>query len=401
MKTFLILCFATTVIGCVSDDKYTTVERERDILQRKLNDSTNASRIDGIRANALAIIRSIYSDTFDPLRDAPLVSDLLLPTNRPLLLAALKDETLAIENILNAYSKAMEKSGPELLKYSKNFKQKDLEFRTKEAEIKSASKEVDVSQFERASVMLSRKFADDGQYSSYEAYDFRKSRKVVALVPNDVEVKPPSNLDSYAKSLGDRPFQNAITNDYRSYERTEYLLVLKIATAAERAAITGFEVEMRQLKRELDWSEGELGSVLARAKSVIRANISLSSITPEIQRLVDPAGCGKQNAASLNVKSVEPQASASQTENVNAPKVRIEEMDSAPTTKPLVDKCERDLAEYIKSEVGTLTSDNHSAVSSNCRLYPRRWLCFTRKVREAGGSISLAEKPRLESECGI
>lgn len=387
------LCVLVAVAGCGPDEKYKALEAERNALQSKLKAASDQDQILRIRTNALSLMSRICSNSFDPAEDIRIVDEVLDDKLNQVRLGAFKDDTAALENVLRTYRTATKAATAEWQNLSDKLKQQQQAMHAKESELRSASKDTDASSFSPTNLMLARKFDDKDGYSSYEAFDFSRSRKVVALVPNEIEVNLPYALRSYAKFLGDQPFRSTISNNFRSFEQTDYFPVLKVANRTERIAITGGADEMQTLRQDVAQIEAQVTKARLAAQSQVHA--SMAPRSSDIKRLTDAVDCSFADLPSSDTRQGTKESPALSSPPAGGRAGTTAAQDD------LVEQCRRELKDYVISDVGIFTKDNDLAIGKRCRENPRQGLCFTSKVREAGGSVSMAEKGHIEEACGF
>ena len=387
------LCVLVAVAGCGPDEKYKALEAERNALQNKLKTASDQDQIMRIRTNALSLMRRICSNSFDPAEDISIVDEVLDNKLSQVRIQAFKDDTATLEDVLRTYRIATKGATAEWQNLSDKLKQQQQAVHAKEGDLRSASKDIDASSFTPTNLMLARKFDDKDGYSVYEAFDFSRSRKVVALVPNEFEVSLPYDLRSFAKPLGDQPFRSTISNNFRSFEQTDYFPVLKVANKIERIAITGGADEMQKLRHEVAQTEAQVTKARLDAQSQVHA--SMAPMSSDIKRLTDALDCSfavlpssgtHQRTRGSPALSSSPAGGKAGTTAVHG---------------ELSEQCKRELKNYVISDVGIFTKENELAIEKRCRQNPKQGLCFTSKVREAGGSVSMAEKGNIEEACGL
>lgn len=393
------LFILVALVGCGPNERYKALEAERDALQSKLKEVSDQDRLQRIRADALSLVRRICSNSFDPVEDIKIADEVLDAKYSQIRLGAFKDDTATLESVLRSYEAAAKAATVELQTLSAKLKQQLEAVHAMESEINSISGDVDPSSFLPTNLMLARKFGDKGGYSSYEAFDFSKNRKVVALVPNEFEISLPYTLRSYAKSLGDQPFQSTISNNFRSFEQTDYFPVLKVANKTERLAITGGADELQRLRQEVAQTEARVKKAIIEARVQVQA--SIAPMSSDIRLLADAADCATSTSESTTALSSNSSPQSAKESTARPSPAAEGKEGTSENHNQLSEECKRELKEYIMSDVGVFTKENEIAIVIRCQENPEKGLCFAKKVREAGGSVSFAERGHIELACGF
>lgn len=285
MKKLLALASIGLLLGCEPSDQFKALEAERDTLRRRLAELSDLDAIQKARAETIDLLRGIYNQSFDPLIDLKRVNKLLESSNDRHLLLAFKDDAVTVGRVLKTYKLALDSSTPQLSELAERVSDQKAAIAKKEEELSAATKEVDVASFTSVSLMLIRKFGQQAGFSYFEAADISNSRKVVALVPDSLELSAPKQLRAYVISLGDQPFQNTRWNGQSTFQSTEYLPVLRVANEVESFAVSGNQSSSSKSARDqLARLEKQLAQANATTRERIR--IGMEQVSGELHRLV-------------------------------------------------------------------------------------------------------------------
>jgi hypothetical protein len=386
----LMIC-VLLLAACGPSEQYKALEAERNALQRQLKEVSDKDRIQRIRTDAVSLMSRICSGSFDPDADIRIAEEIMQADFSQARLNAFKDDTSTLERVLGIYIPKSKEATAELRSLSDRLRQEQEALRAKEDDIKSSAGKVDANKFFPVNIILARKFDEKNGYSAYEAFDLSKNRKIVALVPNETEINVPHTLRSHARPLGDQPFQNTISNNFRSFERTDYLPVLQVANSVEAYAIAGSTQDIQKLRQAVALTEAKVTEARLEARSQVLATVA--PMSSDIKRLADAVEC------SASIQQATAPAGPIPAEQSTSDRGLKSESKSTPGQ--LFEQCKRELKDFVVSEVGIFTKENDLAIGKRCRENPEQGLCFTKKVREAGGSISRAERGQIEAECGF
>lgn len=383
MKKLTLSLISIALCGCFGSEKDNAQEKENITQITEIKKNEMQKRKNKLKSEILTLINGICKKSRTESHGEDFIKYALAQENATILQEAFEKNSEKVKNILKTYQLEVSSNTENSRNTQKEIE--NLEDKIQQQKKRTASEIININEFKKIDIILARKFDQDSDGNSfYEAFDFSNNRKIVAITPIGVSIDLPYRATIYAEDIGDRPFTSTVSNAFHSFEKKEYLRVLKIASDSEFHILTNAnEQKLQNLKQQLNQLHETFQQHINNERLTIITK--LSPIIKDIEIILDsPASC----------KIDEDPQKPDHNDKILTPQKITNESKQSYTL------CKEGLKSFVIKEVGVYTLENESAISESCQKNLKGALCFINKIKDMD-FVSSAERSSIENQCGL